>query len=59
MLNMSSKNVITPQFNNALSMPCQKGERILIVDDEPIIRDILERLVSCDGYHCETAQNGK
>jgi putative two-component system response regulator len=39
--------------------PCPKAERILIVDDEPIIRDILQRLVSFDGYQCDTAQNGK
>ena len=31
----------------------------MIVDDEPIIRDILEKLVGAEGYRCDTAQNGQ
>ncbi len=30
---------------------------ILIVDDEPYIRDILSRLLADKGYHCVTAAN--
>lgn len=36
-----------------------KQERVLIVDDEPIIRDILTKVVGSQGYQCDTASNGK
>ncbi len=31
--------------------------QILIVDDEPYIREILSRLLADEGYHCVTAAN--
>jgi len=32
---------------------------ILVVDDEPAIRDILQRYLQCQGFHVWTAANGK
>jgi putative two-component system response regulator len=36
-----------------------KPENVLIVDDEPIIRDILSQVVSSEGYSCGIAANGQ
>jgi CheY-like chemotaxis protein len=36
-----------------------KVERVLIVDDEPIIRDILSKVVSSEGYSWGIASNGQ
>src|SRR5262245_55636584 len=36
-----------------------KPEKILIVDDEPIIRDILSKVVSSEGYSWDFASNGQ
>jgi putative nucleotidyltransferase with HDIG domain len=36
-----------------------RPERFLIVDDEPLIRDLLARVVSDMGFASDTAQNGK
>jgi CheY-like chemotaxis protein len=36
-----------------------KAERVLIVDDEPIIRDILSKVVSSEGYSWGIASNGQ
>jgi hypothetical protein len=58
MMPMNVQKVFTPRFGNPTPPPVPKEERILIVDDEPIIRDILEKLVSVEGYTCDTAQNG-
>ncbi len=33
--------------------------KILIVDDEPYIGDLLERYLTPDGYNCRVARNGK
>ena len=33
--------------------------RILIVDDEPFIGDLLERYLTPDGYNCRVVRNGK
>lgn len=33
--------------------------RVLVVDDEPEIREILDRALSWSGYKVETAHNGK
>ncbi|MGC9043651.1 MAG: HD domain-containing phosphohydrolase [Myxococcota bacterium] len=35
-----------------------KKPKILIVDDEPVIRDILTEFLSLEGYEIETAQDG-
>ncbi len=59
MMPTNLQRVYTPRFGNAAPAPVPKEERILIVDDEPIIRDILEKLVSVEGYTCDTAQNGQ
>jgi len=34
------------------------GKRVLIVDDEEAIRDILSNALNCWGYHVEAASNG-
>ena len=34
-------------------------KRILVVDDEPNIRDVLKMLLEEDGYEVETADNGR
>lgn len=38
-------------------MTQEKSTRILIVDDEPYIRDILSRWLTGKGHHCITAAN--
>jgi PAS domain S-box-containing protein len=35
------------------------GKRVLVVDDEAVIRDILARILSERGYHVESAQSGQ
>jgi two-component system response regulator AtoC len=35
------------------------AERILVVDDEESLRDVLKRLLSAEGYHVSHAENGK
>jgi response regulator RpfG family c-di-GMP phosphodiesterase len=37
----------------------QRAERILIVDDEPMIRHILKTIVEAEGFKSDTAQNGQ
>jgi len=34
-------------------------ERILIVDDEEAIREVVSTLLTAQGYHCKTAGNGE
>jgi putative two-component system response regulator len=58
-MQMNFQKVISPQFGKMTQIPAQREERILIVDDEPIIRDILEKLVSIEGFQCDTAQHGQ
>ncbi|MBE9503234.1 MAG: response regulator [Proteobacteria bacterium] len=36
-----------------------KKERILLVDDEAVIRDAVSEILTCDGYLVETASNGE
>ncbi len=40
-------------------MSGEKGNRILIVDDEAVIRRVLHRKLSGEGYQCEEAGNAK
>jgi len=35
------------------------GKKVLVVDDETVIRDILTRILSERGYHVESAQSGQ
>ncbi len=35
------------------------ADRILVVDDEESLRDVLKRLLSAEGYHVSHAENGK
>lgn len=68
MLRLSTKgNMPTLNFCNAalpppaseLSLePCQRRLRILVVDDEPSIRDILSAYLRGDGHFVETAVDG-
>ena len=36
-----------------------KNEKVLVVDDEPSIRKVLQTLLEVDGYKVETASSGK
>jgi len=38
--------------------PAQRGERLLVVDDDPDVRDSLERALRCAGYAVTTAVHG-
>jgi DNA-binding response OmpR family regulator len=42
-----------------MDQPAQKAARILVVDDEPLMRDALERLLTADGHSVESATNGR
>ena len=42
-----------------LHLADQGPERILIVDDEPMIRHILKTIVEAEGFKSDTAQNGQ
>src|SRR6201981_903940 len=35
--------------------PAQRGERLLVVDDDPDVRDSLKRALRCAGYAVSTA----
>jgi putative nucleotidyltransferase with HDIG domain len=50
-----------PATTHAETLPAihSKAERVLIVDDEPIIRDILSKVVSSEGYFWGIASNGQ
>jgi len=53
--------VSEPQVEDALSKPVPRGgsETILLVDDEEVIRNLGERLLTESGYRVLTAVNGK
>src|SRR4051812_42751331 len=36
----------------------QAEKRVLVVDDDPTIRDALHMILEAEGYHVETAANG-
>ena len=46
-----------PEVSTSVFRP--KAEKVLIVDDEPIIRDILSKVVSSEGYSWDIASNGQ
>jgi DNA-binding response OmpR family regulator len=35
-----------------------EGTRVLVVDDETLVRDVLARYLTRDGYEVETAADG-
>jgi DNA-binding response OmpR family regulator len=39
--------------------PVNEAARVLVVDDEPIVRDVLARYLSREGYSVETAEDGE
>jgi two-component system sensor histidine kinase/response regulator len=53
----------TPPASAAMSRaieaaPVVRGKRILVVDDEPEVADVLVEALTHDGHHVETASNG-
>jgi len=42
----------------APAAPALRGERLLVVDDDPDVRDSLERALRCAGYAVTTAVHG-
>jgi putative two-component system response regulator len=40
-------------------VPSTKSNRLLIVDDEPVIREVLLERLESAGYHCQVAKNSK
>src|SRR5262245_14037396 len=45
--------------NMCWTMNSREEQRILIVDDEPMIRNILKIVVEAEGFKSDMAQNGK
>ncbi len=37
----------------------QSGGRVLVVDDEPAVRRLLEKILSCEGHRVESAADGR
>src|SRR5262245_7266311 len=51
-----------PDRNTSESTPCHHGSvtsRVLVVDDEPIVREVLARYLSRDGFDVDTAEDGE
>jgi len=44
---------------SAQEPPARRTERILIVDDEPFMRDVLVRYLTAEGYPCSTAASAE
>ena len=44
---------------NRWDLKVSDQQRILIVDDEPMIRNILKTVVEAEGFKGDTVQNGK
>ena len=60
MLETQDTHSTSPSFVPEISAEVgSKAERVLIVDDEPIIRDILSKVVSSEGYSWGIASNGQ
>ncbi len=41
-----------------MAAPMSSGKRVLVVDDDPAIRDLLSMALEGEGYHVECARNG-
>ena len=52
----SNSQTLVPEISTVVR---SKAEKVLIVDDEPIIRDILSKVVSSEGYSWGIASNGQ
>lgn len=50
------KNV---NYTESDSLPASAAQRILVVDDEPDIRSLLQEILEDEGYLVEVAENGK
>ena len=46
---------MTPSEHARGAAPFSSSARILIVDDETYVRDVLSRMLSAEGYECDTA----
>ena len=53
----SNSPMPVPEVSTSVFRP--KAEKVLIVDDEPIIRDTLSKVVSSEGYSSDIASNGQ
>jgi two-component system NtrC family sensor kinase len=47
-----------PEISESETLPVPAEQRLLVVDDEPGIRDVLKDVLSCSGYVVDTAFNG-
>jgi DNA-binding response OmpR family regulator len=48
-----------PYHLGCVALPNPSGQRILVVDDEPRIREVVANYLRRDGYHVETAVDGE
>jgi CheY-like chemotaxis protein len=42
-----------------MRMPLIRPQKVLVVDDDPIIRDMMGDILECEGYTPELARNGQ
>ncbi len=54
-----SRPCAPPAMEAAVSAPQAGSARVLIVDDEPSLRVLIQRLVARLGHHCSVAANGR
>ena len=61
MLRQANTSLLKDSFdeNTLWSMRQMEEQRILIVDDEPMIRNILRTVVEAEGFKADTAQDGQ
>lgn len=55
---LSVRVPIPAEVAAGLSTAQDRGESILVVDDEPLVRDLLVRFLSMRGYHTQGASSG-